>query len=636
MRVFIAEKPSLARAIADVLPKPHRRGDGYIQCGPQDIVTWCVGHLLEQAQPDHYDPRYARWTLADLPIIPEKWLLMPRSDVKKQLMVIGKLLSDATSVVHAGDPDREGQLLVDEVIDYLGLAPEKRQHVQRCLINDLNPQAVERAITHLRSNSEFAPLCISALARARADWLYGINMTRAYTLFGRQAGFDGVLSVGRVQTPVLGLVVRRDEEIANFVAKDFFEVKATVLTDKQRFTATWVPSSACEDWQDEEGRLLNQSLAEHVVARIAQQPAVVTHYQNKTESEIAPLPFSLSSLQIEAARRFNLGAQQVLDICQKLYETHKLITYPRSDCRYLPEEHFAGRHSVITALQTHLSEYQALPDELDTQRRNRCWDDKKVDAHHAIIPTAKRTAVKLSEQERNVYALIARQYLMQFGEDAQYRKCVIELEIAGGKFVAKARFLSSAGWRVLLGAKERDEENDGAVLPVVAKGDTLLCEGGEVIAKKTQPPRHFTDATLLSAMTGIARFVQDKALKKVLRETDGLGTEATRAGIIELLFKRRFLEKKGRYIHSTLVGRGLIHALPQPSAAPDMTAQWESILTRISEKQYRYQDFMQPLVDTLQQLIGEARQLPPTRVLRDLAKHSPPKPAYKKRAAKKA
>ena len=636
MRVFIAEKPSLARAIADVLPKPHRRGDGYIQCGPQDIVTWCVGHLLEQAQPDHYDPRYARWSLADLPIIPEKWQLTPRSDVKKQLTIIGKLLSDATSVVHAGDPDREGQLLVDEVIDYLGLAPEKRQKVQRCLINDLNPQAVERAITHLRSNSEFAPLCISALARARADWLYGINMTRAYTLFGRQAGFDGVLSVGRVQTPVLGLVVRRDEEIANFVAKDFFEVKATVLADDQRFTATWVPSSACEDWQDEEGRLLNQSLAEHVVARIAQQPAVVTHYQNKTESEIAPLPFSLSSLQIEAARRFNLGAQQVLDICQKLYETHKLITYPRSDCRYLPEEHFAGRHSVITALQTHLPEYQTLPDELDTQRRNRCWDDKKVDAHHAIIPTAKRTAVKLSEQERNVYALIARQYLMQFGEDAQYRKCVIELEIAGGKFVAKARFLSSAGWRVLLGAKERDEENDGAVLPVVAKGDTLLCEGGEVIAKKTQPPRHFTDATLLSAMTGIARFVQDKALKKVLRETDGLGTEATRAGIIELLFKRRFLEKKGRYIHSTVVGRGLIHALPQPSAAPDMTAQWESILTRISEKQYRYQDFMQPLVDTLQQLIGEARQLPPTRVLRDLAKHSPPKPAYKKRAAKKA
>ena len=635
MRVFIAEKPSLARAIADVLPKPHRRGDGYIQCGQQDIVTWCVGHLLEQAQPDQYDPRYARWALADLPIIPEKWQLTPRNDVKKQLLTIGKLLADASIVVHAGDPDREGQLLVDEVIDYLGLAPEKRQQVQRCLINDLNPQAVERAIAQLRKNSEFAPLCISALARARADWLYGINMTRAYTLFGRQAGFNGVLSVGRVQTPVLGLVVKRDEEIENFVAKDFFDVKANVIAGTQRFIATWVPSEACEAWQDEEGRLINKSLAEHVVARITGQPAAVTHYQDKTESESAPLPFSLSSLQIEAAKRFNLGAQQVLDICQKLYETHKLITYPRSDCRYLPEEHFTGRSAVINALQTHLPEYQSLPAELDIDRRNRCWDDKKVDAHHAIIPTAKRSTVKLNEQEQNVYRLIARQYLMQFGDHAQYRKSVIELDIAGGKFVAKSRFLASPGWRVLLGVKERDEENDGAVLPVVAKGDTLLCEGGEVLAKKTQPPRHFTDATLLSAMTGIARFVQDKALKKVLRETDGLGTEATRAGIIELLFKRGFLEKKGRFIHSTIVGRGLIHALPQPSAAPDMTAHWEATLTRISEKNYRYQDFMQPLIDTLHQLIGQAKQVPPTPVLRNLAQHSPAKPAYKKRAVKK-
>ncbi|MDU1268034.1 MAG: DNA topoisomerase, partial [Escherichia coli] len=198
MRLFIAEKPSLARAIADVLPKPHRKGDGFIECGNGQVVTWCIGHLLEQAQPDAYDSRYARWNLADLP-------------------------------------------------------------VQRCLINDLNPQAVERAIDRLRSNSEFVPLCVSALARARADWLYGINMTRAYTILGRNAGYQGVLSVGRVQTPVLGLVVRRDEEIENFVAKDFFEVKAHIVTPAdERFTAIWQPSEACEPYQDEEGRLLHR------------------------------------------------------------------------------------------------------------------------------------------------------------------------------------------------------------------------------------------------------------------------------------------------------------------------------------------------------------------------------------------
>ncbi|MBK4714219.1 MULTISPECIES: DNA topoisomerase III [Tenebrionibacter/Tenebrionicola group] len=610
MRLFIAEKPSLGRAIADVLPKPHRRGDGFIACGDGQIVTWCVGHLLEQAQPDAYDSRFARWNLADLPIVPEKWRLQPRPSVAKQLNVIKKLLQEASEVVHAGDPDREGQLLVDEVLDYLALAPEKRQRVQRCLINDLNPQAVERAISRLRANSEFVPLCVSALARARADWLYGINMTRAWTLLGRNAGYQGVLSVGRVQTPVLGLVVRRDEEIENFIPKDYFEVKAHIVTPAgERFVATWQPSESCEPWQDEEGRLLHRPLAEHVVRRITGQPAWVTAYSDKRETEAAPLPFSLSSLQIEAAKRYGLSAQTVLDVCQKLYETHKLITYPRSDSRYLPEEHFAGRHAVINAISVHAPTQLPQP-VVDVDRRNRCWDDKKVDAHHAIIPTARSSAVKLSENESNIYALISRQYLMQFCPDAVYRKCVIELDIASGKFIAKARFLTEAGWRTLPGAKERDEDNDGAPLPVVAKGDELLCEKGEVIERQTQPPRHFTDATLLSAMTGIARFVQDKALKKVLRATDGLGTEATRAGIIELLFKRAFLIKKGRFIHATEAGRALIHALPEMAARPDMTAHWESVLTQISEKQCRYQDFMQPLVNTLFELIQQARNTP--------------------------
>lgn len=610
MRLFIAEKPSLGRAIAEVLPKPHRKGDGYIECGNGQVVTWCIGHLLEQAQPDIYDSRYARWNLADLPIVPEKWQLQPRASVTKQINVIKRLLGDASEIVHAGDPDREGQLLVDEVLDYLQLPAEKRQRVQRCLINDLNPQAVERAIGRLRANSEFIPLCVSALARARADWLYGINMTRAWTLLGRNAGYQGVLSVGRVQTPVLGLVVRRDEEIENFVAKDFFEVKAHIVTPKEeRFTALWQPSEACEPHQDEEGRLLNRTLAEHVVKRISGQPAHVTRYNDKQESEPAPLPFSLSSLQIEAAKRFGLSAQNVLDICQKLYETHKLITYPRSDSRYLPEEHFAGRHSVLKAIGVHAPDLLPQP-VIDADRRNRCWDDKKVDAHHAIIPTARSSTVNLHENEAKVYGLIARQYLMQFCPDAMFRKCEIELDIANGKFLAKARFLAQAGWRTLLGNKERDEENDGTPLPVVAKGDELLCEKGEVVERQTQPPRPFTDATLLSAMTGIARFVQDKDLKKILRATDGLGTEATRAGIIELLFKRGFLHKKGRSILSTDAGRALIHSLPEMAARPDMTAHWESVLTQISEKQCRYQDFMQPLVGTLYQLIDQARSTP--------------------------
>ena len=642
MRLFIAEKPSLARAIADVLPKPHQRGDGFIKCGDNDVVTWCVGHLLEQAEPDAYDPKFKQWRLEHLPIIPEKWQLLPRKEVKKQLSVVEELIHQADTLVNAGDPDREGQLLVDEVFSYANLAAEKRDKILRCLISDLNPSAVEKAVKKLQPNRNFIPLATSALARARADWLYGINMTRAYTIRGRQTGYDGVLSVGRVQTPVLGLIVRRDLEIEHFQPKDFFEVVAWINPENKEektqekstalFSALWQPSKACEDYQDDNGRVLSKGLAENVVKRITNQPAEVTEYKDVREKETAPLPYSLSALQIDAAKRFGMSAQVVLDTCQRLYETHRLITYPRSDCRYLPEEHFAERHNVLNAISTHCAAYQVLPNVILTEQRNRCWNDKKVEAHHAIIPTAKNRPVNLTQEERNIYSLIARQYLMQFCPDAEYRKSKITLNIVGGTFIAQARNLQTAGWKELLG-KEDDTENQEPLLPIVKKGQILHCEHGEVISKKTQPPKPFTDATLLSAMMGIARFVQDKELKKILRETDGLGTEATRAGIIELLFKRGFLTKKGRNIHSTETGRILIQALPDIATQPDMTAHWESQLTDISQKQATYQQFMHNLNQMLPDLVrfvdlNALRQLSRIKMIKsDRAK---PKSAVKK------
>ncbi|SUC09195.1 DNA topoisomerase III [Pasteurella canis] len=617
MRLFIAEKPSLARAIADVLPTPHQRNEGFIKCGNEDYVTWCVGHLLEQAEPDAYDPRFKQWRLEHLPIIPEKWRLIPRKAVYKQLKIVEKLIRQADLLINAGDPDREGQLLVDEVFSYAQLSADKLNQIQRCLISDLNPSAVGKAINKLQSNRNFIPLATSALARARADWLYGINMTRAYTIRGRQAGYNGVLSVGRVQTPVLGLIVRRDLEIENFQPKDFYEVlahiqpetpeKVTALSKQEQenipiFKALWQPSKACEDYQDEDGRVLSLGLAENVVKRITEQPAEVVEYVDKCEKETAPLPYSLSALQIDAAKRYGLSAQEVLDICQRLYETHRLITYPRSDCRYLPEEHFAERLNVLKAISTHVNGYQLLPDIVQPEQKNRCWNDKKVEAHHAIIPTAKNKSVTLTQQEWQIYHLIARQYLMQFCPDAEYRKSKITLNIAGGIFIAQARNLQVAGWKQLWGKEDQDEQQE-PLLPIVKKGQILFCKQGEIVCKKTQPPKPFTDATLLSAMTGIARFVQDKELKKILRETDGLGTEATRAGIIELLFKRGFLYKKGRNIHSTETGRILIAALPEIATQPDMTAHWESQLTSISQKEMSYQQFMSVLIRSLPELI---------------------------------
>ncbi|OOR98852.1 DNA topoisomerase III [Canicola haemoglobinophilus] len=635
MRLFIAEKPSLARAIADVLPKPHQRGQGFIKCGDKDYVTWCVGHLLEQAEPDAYNSAFKQWRLEHLPIIPQKWQLLPKKEVKSQLDAVLKLIHQADILVNAGDPDREGQLLVDEVFSYANLPATKLAEIQRCLISDLNPSAVEKAVKKLQPNQNFIPLATSALARARADWLYGINMTRAYTIRGRQSGYNGILSVGRVQTPVLGLIVRRDLEIEHFQPKDFFEVQAFVTTKEetpQKFTALWQPSKACEDYQDEEGRVLSKALAENVIKRISEQPAIVTEYIDKREKETAPLPYSLSALQIDAAKRYGMSAQEVLDTCQRLYETHKLITYPRSDCRYLPEEHFAEHHAILHAISAQSPLYQKLPDIVDAELKNRCWNDKKVEAHHAIIPTAKNKAANLNQNEQQIYNLIARQYLMQFCQDAEYRKSKITLNIAGGTFVAQARNLQIAGWKQLLG-KEDENEQQEPLLPIVKKGDELFCEKGELLSKKTQAPKPFTDATLLSAMTGIARFVQNKELKKILRETDGLGTEATRAGIIELLFKRGFLYKKGRNIHSTETGRILIQALPDIATQPDMTAHWEAQLDSISRKQGSYQQFMQNLNELLPELLryfnfSALRQL--GKLAREDKKPPPRKSAVKK------
>ena len=612
MKLYIAEKPSLGRAIADVLPKPHRKADGCIYVGNGDCVSWCIGHLLEQAEPEAYDPAFKKWQLEHLPILPERWKLKPKPKTRSQLAVLRKLIKDADKLVHAGDPDREGQLLVDQVIDHLGVKGQKKASIQRCLINDMNPSAVKKALEQLRPNTDFVPLSVSALARTRADWLYGINMTRAYTIQGRKVGYDGLLSVGRVQTPVLGLVARRDEEIEKFASKPFYEVFACLKTDKaETFKAKWQPSEACEPYQDEDGRVLAKGLAENVIARIGGQPGSVIRVENKKKTQAPPLPYSLSALQIDAAKRFGMSAKAVLDVCQKLYEQHKLITYPRSDSRYLPNDHHRQASAVLDAIAATSVSLRRAVSGADATLKSKAWNDSKVDAHHAIIPTLKKGAGdKLGTQESKIYELIARQYLFQFYPKHEYSDARVDVEIAGGLFVAKARQTLLPGWKTLMGKSDRSDNDDEVpqlTLPDLQKGDSLLCEKGELVEKQTQPPKYFTDATLLAAMTGIARFVTDVEIRKILKETDGLGTEATRAGIIELLFKRDFLRRQGKQIHATDAGRGLIRSLPEVATTADMTARWESELNAISERNSSYQHFMGPLVTSLSLFIDQSK-----------------------------
>ncbi|MEZ8942760.1 DNA topoisomerase III [Vibrio sp. 10N.247.311.12] len=634
-RLIIAEKPSLGRAIAAALPNPQKKDQGFIKCGNGDVVTWCIGHLLEQVEPDAYDDRYKKWNLADLPIVPEQWQLRPRKTSSKQLTVIRKLLKDATQIVHAGDPDREGQLLVDEVIDYCKVSKAKKESMDRLLISDLNLPAVKRALSQMRSNRDFIPLSISALARSRADWLYGMNMTRAYTLLGQKAGYQGVLSVGRVQTPVLGLVVRRDEEIENFIPKDYFTLHALIPYQNhgQSFDirARWKPSEACKPWQDEEGRVLNRKLVENVANRIANQPATVTESEQKQSKQAAPLPYSLSALQIDASKRFGMSAQQVLDTCQSLYEKHKLITYPRSDSRYLPKEHYSQRESIVDAIANNAKELQSGAQGADLSLKSKAWNDSKVDAHHAIIPTPKKSSVNgLSANEMKIYQQIARQYLMQFYPPAVFADAKLVFDIAGGVFIAKGRQLINPGWKVLMGKTDTEEKGDGTdTVPPLDKGTVLTCREGVIGDKKTEPPKHFTEATLLQAMTGIARFVANKDLKAILKETDGLGTEATRAGILDTLFKRQLLTRQGKSIHSSPAGRGLIHALPEDSTFPDMTAHWEHQLQGMAERNQAYQPFMQALESKIDGLMGKVKTGEVPESLRHLPKVE--RPAFKRR-----
>lgn len=607
MILYIAEKPSLARAIADVLPKPHKKQNGFIELGNGDCVSWCLGHLLEQADPADYNPDFKPWRFEHLPIIPDEWKLKPRSQTRSQLAVLRKLIRQSKQLVHAGDPDREGQLLVDEVINYLGASDTKKRTAQRLLISDLNPKAVSTALNSLKSNAEFIPLSVSALARSRADWIYGINLTRAYSIQGRKAGYNGVLSVGRVQTPLLGLVVRRDKEIENFVSKPFYEVQAVVETESgECFKARWKPSENCQPYQDEEGRVLNRKLAENVIARIKGQPAELVKLTQKRKKENAPLPFNLSALQIEAAKRFGMSAKAVLDTCQALYERHKLLTYPRSDCRYLPEGHFAQAADVVNAITSNQQTLKEFLPLVNTSRRSSAWNDKNVSAHHAIIPTTRQANVaSLSQQENQVYDLVSRYYLAQFMTSYEYDDTRVDLIIAGGQFIATAHQTINSGWKQLLSSSEAKHSS----LPELSEGQPLRCIDGLLEEKNTQPPKYFTDATLLAAMTGISRYVTDPDVRKVLKETDGLGTEATRAGIIELLFTRGFFVREGKTIRSTTVGRALVDCLPESATTPDMTALWESELSRISQQESNYSHFMQPLEERLHQLIAQSAQV---------------------------
>lgn len=649
-KLWIFEKPSVAVKVASFLGKPHSKKDGYIETA-DGIVTWCVGHVLEQSPPDAYDAKYAGfpWKFEDLPIIPTEWKLQISDSKRKQVKVISDLLKTCSSVVNGGDEGREGQLLVDEVIYFF----KCKKPVQRIMLNAMDPVSIKRAINNLQDNKNFYNLYQAALGRSRADWIYGMNFTRAYSVLAQKQNYKKVISIGRVQTPTLGIVVKRDLEIDNFIPKEYYSITANFVDPTQSDLAFWTrwlpPGQTLESaekqafldqngeegddeddsatantqssvqgqkpiWLDEQNRITDRTIAEEIVKKVkAAVHGFVSRYVNKPAEEQPPLPFELTGLQTKLNSLYGFSAQSTLDICQSLYEKG-YTTYPRTDCSYLPVSQLSDVSNILGAISTSGTPVSQYISKAQTGLQSRAWDDSKMGEHHAIIPTGTAPDfATLNNEEKKAYDLIAKHYVAQFFPNCLVDKAKVEISIAEERFAASGRVVKSQGWRILFQGESTSDKEATMSLPKLKDNDPVDCLNVKSELKQTTPPPRFTEGSLLTAMKHVHRLVSDPVEKKKLKAVEGIGRSATRAGIIETLFKRNFLEKKGKQIISTQVAKIVVQALPKNLIDPGTTARWETILDGIAQGKIPLVQFEQKQADFVKNILNsiQGTSLPP-------------------------
>lgn len=606
MRLFLCEKPSQGKDIGRILGAT-QRGEGCLN-GSGVTITWCIGHLVEAAAPEVYDAALKRWSLEQLPIIPQQWRVEVKPKTATQFKVVKALLAKATHLVIATDADREGELIAREIIDLCGY----RGPIERLWLSALNDASIRTALSKLRPSSGTLPMYYSALARSRADWLVGMNLSRLFTVLGRQAGYDGVLSVGRVQTPTLKLVVDRDREITAFVSLPYWAIDVSLSVGGQSFTAQWVAPDACTD---DTGRCLQQPVAQQAAQQIRAAGSVqVVSVETERVREGPPLLFDLGTLQEVCSKQLGLDVQETLEIAQALYETHKATTYPRSDSGYLPESMLAEVPTVLDSLLKTDPTLGPIMGQLDRSQRSRAWNDDKVTAHHGIIPTLEPANLSaMSEKERAVFRLIRAHYLAQFLPHHEFDRTVAELSCGQQKLVATGKQVVVKGWRLVLDEPERegsaDKDADASarsqVLPALREAMACQIAGADIKALKTMPPKPYTQGELVKAMKGVARFVTDPRLKQKLKDTTGIGTEATRANIISGLIARGYIVKKGRAIRASDAAFTLIDAVPAAIADPGTTAVWEQALDMIEAGQLTLDVFISKQAAWISQLIAQ-------------------------------
>ncbi|EFH6853803.1 DNA topoisomerase III [Escherichia coli] len=606
MRLFIAEKPAVANDIVKALGGNFTRHDGWFE-SDNAIVTNCFGHIIESQPPENYNPEYKAWKVETLPLrlYPVKY--QPVESAAKQVKTILELIrrGDVTEIVHAGDPDDEGQLLVDEVLEYAG----NTKPVKRVLINDNTLPAVKKALANLKDNRDFKGLYLKALARSVADAIYGFSMTRAYTIPAKARGYQGVLSVGRVQTPVLGLIVNRTRANQNHKSSFYYTMTGVFQRGADVIRANWKPG---EFAPLTDRKLLDKTWANGTATSLAGKPATIEAAATDDKKTAAPLPFNLVRLQQYMNKKFKMTAQKTLDITQQLREKYKAITYNRSDCSYLSDEQFSEAPQIIDALKSVFDQ----PMDIDATRKSKAFNSAKVTAHTAIIPTVSVPDVNaLSTDERNIYLAIAQHYLVQFMPEKAYQEVSVAIQCGDESFYARARKTTDSGFEAFLGVEnagddETEVENDDSAFDLLCKirtGETVTTKEVVVNEKKTTPPPLFTEATLLAALVRVADFVTDPTIKKLLKDKDkdkkdehgGIGTPATRAAILETLKRRNYITlEKGKLI-PTDTGYALIDALPDIAVNPDMTALWAEKQTAIENGDLAVEEFINELYSDL-------------------------------------
>jgi DNA topoisomerase-3 len=608
-RVIIAEKPDMGRKIASALKGPHKNGQGYIETG-EGIVTWCIGHIMKSFEPNEYNPEWEKWSFNHLPMLIEEWKIKIEPEKSKQFKVIKELLSSCTEVVNAGDPGREGQLIVDEVLHYLKF----KKPVKRVLLYALDKKTITQAFANLRDNKDFFNLYEAGVCRGYADWTMGMNATRAYTMLAQKSGYKGVLSVGRVQSPTLAIVVRRDEEIDNFKPHDYATIMATFSHQNQPFNAYWKPNDTTpSEWLDKEHRLINLQAANQIAQKILNQPGIIKDYEEKEGKENAPLPFSLSKLQIYANAKWGMGAKEVLDTCQALYEKHELQTYPRTDCQYLPEIQHGDASLILDHIKNSHPHLTNAVSTANPSLKSVAWDDSKLGDHFGLIPTKKEADLSvLSPNEKKIYQAVCERYVAQFHPPCEYKTAAIIVLCEQETFKANGKIVLKPGWRAIFNndddSDEKNNDEQEQVFPNIAPNQQVLCTNSKKQDKKTTAPPRYTEGTLIQAMTNVHTLVSDPEQKKKLKEKKGIGQEATRTGIIETLFKRTLLTKQGKQIISSPAARALINALPKKVIDPALTAVWEDALDRIAEGKISAQTFKEKQNQWVIQLIEDAKK----------------------------